>query len=93
MNNLYERYEHLRNLVSQCHEEEYEEYLKDYPTNPFMHDKKYLLETYNMIMNTINDVIASGSCDDMLEILYYLPKAEGILHGRKEILWDTRTDV
>ena len=88
MNNLYDRYEHLRNLVSQCREEEYKEYLRDYPTNPFGRSGKYSYETYHMIMDTIYDVIESGSCDDMLEVLYYLPKAEGILNGRQAILWD-----
>lgn len=81
MNTIFERYEHLRNLCQQCHEEEYKEYLLDYPTNPFMDDSRYPRDIRKMILSSIADVIAFGSCDDMLEVLYYLPKARKDIYG------------
>lgn len=79
--NIYESYEHLRNLVSLCHEEEYAEYIIDYPENPFHEDSFYNVEVQHIIAKAIADVIASGSCEDMIEILYFAPKAKEDIYG------------
>lgn len=78
---LYDSYEHLRNLVSLCHEEEYAEYLIDYPINPFSDDSFYNTEVHHIAKLAIADVIASGSCEDMIEILYFVPRMKGDIYG------------
>lgn len=86
---LYDSYEHLRTLVSLCHEEEYEEYLCDYPVNPFSDDSRYYPALQHLILTTIADVIAKGSCEDMIEILYFVPKMKGdLFYDTSEILWN-----
>ncbi len=78
---LRDSYEHLRTLVSLCHEEEYAEYLIDYPINPFGDDSFYNLEVRHIAKLAIADVIANGSCEDMLEILYFVPRMKGDIYG------------
>ena len=78
---LHDSYDHLRNLVSLCHEEEYAEYLIDYPINPFLDDSFYNAEVQHIAKLAIADVIASGSCDDMIEILYFVPRMKGDIYG------------
>lgn len=80
MNTVYQKYEHLRNLCARCHEEEYAEYLHEYPINPFGY-LKMKLEAQHICLQIMDDAIRLGSCDDLLDALYFVPKVGGCLYG------------
>jgi hypothetical protein len=80
MNTVYQKYEHLRNLCAKCHEEEYAEYLHEYPLNPFGNEPMKI-ELKHISIGIIDEAIRTGSCDDLFEALYFVPKLGGCLYG------------
>jgi hypothetical protein len=70
-----DRYEQLREMCRKARPEEYREYLKIVPINPFYkNDWKPPRMVYFYIMD---EMMASGNYDDIFDALYYIAHYKG----------------